>query len=545
MTATVAPPGRSAAAELDLTAILRQAEVDGGTALPERVPGEARVAVAPEHLPAACGAIVTRLDARLATMVGEDARETGEGFRLSYVFAVPPGRWATVEASVPAKAPSCPSVTPIVTAAHWYEREVQDLLGVVPLGHPDPRRLVLHDDWPAGVHPLRKDFDPVVPVPKVAGEPYRFHTLHGEGIVEIPVGPIHAGVIEPGHFRFAAVGEAILHLETRLFYTHRGIEKLAEGKSPTHVLQLAERICGACACSHAVAYCQAVELIAGVTVPPRAAAVRTICLELERLYNHLGDLGNICAGIGFAVGASFGALLKEELQRLNERLTGNRFLRGVCRLGGVRPGGLRALTAEGARDLSDTLREVALRFGEFINMLMASETAVERMVGTGVLATEAARALGAVGVAARASGVDLDSRRDHPHAYYDLLPQPVPVVVRTEGDARARALTRMDEAIVAFAVIRSILANMPEGESAVEVGPLPGDRVGFAATESPRGENLHWVRTAADGTIARYRVRSASYPNWPAVAAAVPGNLVPDFPLINKSFELCYACLDR
>jgi Ni,Fe-hydrogenase III large subunit/Ni,Fe-hydrogenase III component G len=506
-----------------------------------RVPGEVRVEIDPAKLPAACEAVSRRPGARLATMVGEDDRAAAGSFRLSYVFSLPDGMWQTVEAAIDPAWTSFPSVTPVVPAAHWYEREVQDLLGLVPVGHPDPRRLVLHDDWPDGVYPLRKDFDPSVPVPRVEREPYRFHHLHGEGILEIPVGPIHAGVIEPGHFRFAAVGEAILHLETRLFYTHRGIEKLAEGKTPGHVLQLAERICGACSCSHAAAYCQAVEQIAGVTIPPRAAALRTIFLELERLYNHLGDLGNICAGIGFAVGASFGARLKEELQRLNERLVGNRFLHGACRLGGVR----RDLEDEGVEDLGGTLKRVAADFREFIGVLMGSETAVERLTGTGVLATETARALGAVGVAARASGLNLDCRRDHPHAFYPHLPQAVPVPVRHEGDAKARALIRMDEAIAAFALVRATLANLPDGPVALDLGPLPADRVAFSATESPRGENLHWVRTGPDGTIERYRVRSASYPNWPAVAAAVPGNMVPDFPLINKSFELCYACLDR
>jgi Ni,Fe-hydrogenase III large subunit/Ni,Fe-hydrogenase III component G len=517
------------------------ATVIGGNLLPGRVPGEIRIEVSPSHLPDACAMVVDRLGARLATMVGEDDRADSNAFRLSYVFAASPGTWITIETAIDPDEAAFPSVTPVVPAAHWYEREVQDLLGLIPLGHPDPRRLVLHDDWPDGVYPLRKDFDPAVSVPHVEREPYQFHTLHGEGLLEIPVGPFHAGVIEPGHFRFAAVGEAILHLETRLFYTHRGIEKLAEGKNPSHVLQLAERICGACSCSHAVAYCQAIELIADADIPPRAAALRTIFLELERLYNHVGDLGNICAGIGFAVGASFGARLKEDLQQLNERLVGNRFLHGACRLGGVR----RDLSPEGTKDLDDTLTSVAREFGDFLELLMGSDTAVERLTNTGILPKKTARALGAVGVAARASGLDLDSRRDHPHAFYDRLPQPVPVPVRTEGDVKARALTRMDETITSFAIIRAVLANLPDGPIAIDLGPIPGNRVGFSATESPRGENVHWVRTDADGMIARYRVRSASYPNWPAVVASVPGNMVPDFPLINKSFELCYACLDR
>jgi Ni,Fe-hydrogenase III large subunit/Ni,Fe-hydrogenase III component G len=527
---------RPAGLATDLTTL-----VGGGLFLPGRVPGETRVEVSPARLPHACAAVAKRLDARLATMVGEDERATANAFRLSYTFAPAVGGWATVETAIDARDATFPSVTPLVPAANWYEREVRDLLGIEPVDHPDPRRLVLHDDWPEDVYPLRKDFDPAVPVPRVSREPYRFHTLHGEGILEIPVGPIHAGVIEPGHFRFAAVGEAILHLEARLFYTHRGIEKLAEGKRPAHVLQIAERICGACSGAQAVAYCQAVELITGTTIPDRAAALRTIWLELERLYNHIGDLGNICAGVGFAVGAAFGARLKDDLQRLNERLVGNRFLHGACQLGGVR----RDLAPEGAKDLDQILARVAREFGDFVALIVGSDTTMERCRGTGVLPEETARALGVVGVAARASGIDLDSRRDHPHAWYDRLPMALQAPVRSAGDVEARTLTRMDEAIVSFSLIRAALANLPEGPVVAELGPIPGDRSAFAVAESPRGETLHWVKTAADGTIGRYRVRSASYPNWPAVAAAVPGNMVPDFPLINKSFELCYACLDR
>jgi Ni,Fe-hydrogenase III large subunit/Ni,Fe-hydrogenase III component G len=512
----------------------------GGVKLPGRVPGEERIAVALDALPAACAAVATRANGRLATMVGQDNRLHSGGFLLSYTFAMPEGRWATVEAEVPPGEPVFPSVTPVVPAAYWYEREVRDLLGLEPEGHPDPRRLVMHDDWPEGVFPLRKDFDPSAPVPRVENEPYRFHTLHGEGIVEIPVGPIHAGVIEPGHFRFAAVGEAILALEPRLFYTHRGIEKLAEGKSPGHVLQIAERVCGACALSHAVSYCQAVEHAAGITIPDRAATIRTIGLELERLYNHIGDLGNMCAGVGFAVAAAMGARLKDDLQRLNERLAGNRFLRGLCTIGGVR----RDLPPRAASDVQTTLTTVGAEFGDLVALILGSDTTMDRFAGTGVLAADAARALGAVGIAARASGQDLDARRDHPHAAYGTLRQALDVPVCHEGDAKARARVRMAEVIASLAIVHDLLAALPEGPIRVDAEIPAGDRTGFSVTESPRGENLHWLRIT-DGVVSRYRVRSASYPNWPAVVAAAPGNMVPDFPLINKSFELCYACLDR
>ena len=514
----------------------------GGEVRAANVPGEIRIEVPASLLPSACDRLSKQLQTRLATMVGEDDRD-GEsgGFRLSYIFAPTSGGWITIETTINASDPTFPAITPLVPAANWYEREVQDLLGLVPVGHPNPARLVLHENWPSGIFPLRKDFDPSIPVPTAEASAPSFHHLHGEGIVEIPVGPIHAGVIEPGHFRFAAVGEEVLHLETRLFFTHRGIEKLVEGKSAAQVLPVAERICGVCSLSHAVAYCQAVELIAGDAPPPRAQAIRTLLLELERLYNHVGDLGNVCAGVGFAVGASTGARLKEDLQRLNERLSGNRFLRGICQLGGVR----RDLTVDAIQDLDGTLTQFAKEFADFINLVVGSETTMERFTSTGILSPENARQLATVGIAARSSGVDVDCRRDHPYSYYDQLPMPVPVVVRQDGDVKARVLNRMDEVIASLAIVRAILAHLPDGPISRTIGALPPNRVGYSATESPRGENLHWLRTGANGQIARYRVRSASYPNWPAVAASVPGNIVPDFPLINKSFELCYACLDR
>ncbi|MDO8689003.1 MAG: NADH-quinone oxidoreductase subunit C [Dehalococcoidia bacterium] len=500
--------------------------------------GGLRVVVPSYDLVDTCAAIIGGFEAPLSTMVGLDDRERTGRFRLVYVFSIK-GTWLSVETEIDPERPSFPSVTRRLPSAHWYEREVQDLLGLTPEGHPDPRRLILHDDWPKGVYPLRKDFDPAVPVPRVDGPKHRFHHLRGEGIVQIPVGPIHAGVIEPGHFRFAAVGEVVLHLESRLFYSHRGIEKLAEGKRFDHVLQIAERVCGACSLSHAVAYCQAIESIAGVAIPPRAAALRSLFLELERLYNHAGDLGNLCAGVGFAVGTSQGGRLKEDLMRLNERLTGHRFLRGVCRIGGVR----RDLEAVKLQDVAETLERVEAEFREFVDLIMGNDSFADRMTGTGVVPYQAARDLGAVGVAARASGVDRDARRDHPYAAYGGLQVKVPV--RKKGDVRSRAEVRVDESLASFSLCSDLISKLPDGPLDIEIGDLPAYRTGIGVTESPRGENVHWVRTGPGGTIDRYRIRSASFCNWPIVALSVPGNMVPDFPLINKSFELCYSCLDR
>jgi Ni,Fe-hydrogenase III large subunit len=268
-------------------------------------------------------------------------------------------------------------------------------------------------------------------------------------------------------------------------------------------------------------------------------AIRTLCLELERLYNHIGDLSNMCAGTGFAVGTSQGLWLKEEWQRLNERLFGHRFLRGICRIGGVR----RDLNAEAVVDAMKTLRGLFSLYQRFVELFTTTDSFTERMHRTGVVPTSAARDLGAVGVAARASGLDVDARRDHPHAAYPGLR--VPVVVKTTGDARARADVRIDEAFGSFRLAREILEGLPAGPLAAEVGAIPPDRTALGVTESVQGENIHWVRTDGQGRIDRYRIRAAAYCNWPIVALAVPGNMVPDFPLINKSFELCYACLDR
>ena len=434
----------TASADIGISpAVALAAAVPGATVQQPDVVGHERIEVPLGRLPEACQTVSDRLGGVLSTMVGIDDRDRAGHFRLVYVFAVG-AQWLSVEATVDPVAPVFPSVTPVLPAAHWYEREVQDLLGLVPEGHPDPRRLVLHEEWPAGVFPLRKDFDSTVAVGSGDGPMEPMYRLRGDGIVEIPVGPIHAGVIEPGHFRFAAVGEVVLHLEARLFYTHRGVEKVAEGKSAERVLQIAERTCGVCACSHAVSYCQAIEALAGVAAPPRAATLRTIFLELERLYNHVGDLGNMCAGVGFAVGASQGARIKESLQRLNERLTGSRFLRGVCRPGGVR----RDLDGAARRDLVMTLAVLEPDVRRFIDLLETTDPFQERLRGTGVLAPDVARALGAVGVAARASGIDRDARRDHPHAAYATLSVPVPV--QRDGDVRARLRVRVSETLASF-----------------------------------------------------------------------------------------------
>lgn len=432
------------------------------------------------------------------------------------------------------------SLTSLLSAAAWYEREIHDLFGIVPIGHPDLRPLVLHENWPEGLYPMRKDFPVNQHVP-VAHKEYDMVSVQGEGVFEVPVGPIHAGIIEPGHFRFSQAGEQIIHLDAKLFFTHRGIEKAVEGLSLETAIYHTERICGACSVSHAISYSQGVESIAKIEIPVQAKAIRVLVAELERLYNHVGDIGNLCAGLGFAVGVSNGSRLKECLMRLNENVTGNRFLRGMVIPGGVSMEITRQLSWEIQKNMDQLMKE----FADLIGLLQDNSAFLDRVESTGILSRQAARDLGVVGVAARASGVDIDMRRDHAYSLYKQLHFKVPVY--TSGDVAARLWVRAEEVEQSIQIITQVLENMPAWKDGLSI-PIPEITpysCGFGWSESPRGSNFHWVMIGENNRVYRYFIRSASYPNWPAVTVAAPGNIIPDFPLINKSFELCYACLDR
>lgn len=476
----------------------------------------------------------------LAAIFANDERSIIGDFAIYYIF-MGNGQFKGLKARIKGQGNlEFPSLTSVFQSAAWYEREIHDLFGLVPVGHPDLRRLVLHENWPIGLYPLRKDFRVDQEVP-VANVPYPMASVQGEGVFEVPVGPIHAGIIEPGHFRFSQSGEQIINLDAKLFFTHRGIEKGVEGLGIEQAIYQAERICGACSVSHAISYSQAIEEMAQIEIPPQAEAIRGIVAELERLYNHAGDIGNLCAGLGFSVGISHGSWLKELLMRLNESVTGNRFLRGM-----VIPGGVSMdITLDISREIQKTLNKVAEKFGEMMGLLYDNSAFLDRVDHTGILSHRAALDLGVVGVAARSSGVNMDMRRDYPYSIYKKLKFTVPI--HTSGDVAARLWTRADEVEQSLAVIREILTIMPgsSGGLAVAIPPIKPYTTGLGWSESARGGNLHWLMMGADNQIYRYFVRSASYHNWPAVTVAAPGNIIPDFPLINKSFELCYACLDR
>lgn len=479
------------------------------------------------------------------THVVNDERQLGHGFCLYLVLHFP-GEDFSLTLVAKGITDEFPTLALVFPALNWSEREAQDLFGLKAVGHPDPRSLVLHPGWPLGFYPLRKDYKAGEERNAFKRAPLVFPEMHGDGIFQVPVGPIHAGIIEPGHFRFYAIGEPVLHLEAQLFYTHKGIEKLVEGRSIEDGLRIIERVCGVCALSHGLAYCEAVEKLANVEVPRQGLLWRTILAELERIYNHVGDIGNMCAGVGFALGNANGSQSKEKFQRLNLEFFGHRFLRGI-----VIPGGVKSIPgSEDSQAIRYRLRELSADFEEWIPLLLKHDGFRQRAVTTGILKPENALEMGVTGPAARASGIPNDWRELHAHLLYPELK--VKSMVEEGGDAWSRLMVRVKETRESFLFLNTLLSEAIEGSTLIPNMPIPivledikAMVPAWGCVESPRGTDVIWLMLDEEGKIYRCRVRSASYANWPAVPLTVPGNIVPDFPLINKSFELCYSCCDR
>jgi Ni,Fe-hydrogenase III large subunit/Ni,Fe-hydrogenase III component G len=479
------------------------------------------------------------------THVVNDERQLGNGFCIYLVLHFP-GKDFSLTLVAKGIEDEFPALTTIFPALNWSEREAQDLFGLQAVGHPDPRSLVLHPGWPEGFHPLRKDYKMSQEHKAFKRAPLVFPEARGNGIFEVPVGPIHAGIIEPGHFRFYTIGEAVLHLEAQLFFTHKGIEKLLEGKSIEEGLHIVERVCGVCALSHGLAYCEAVEKLANLEVPRSVLLWRTILAELERAYNHIGDIGNMCAGVGFALGNANGMQCKEKLQRLNQEFFGHRFLRGM-----VVPGGINSIPgAQASQAILNRLQELSDDFEAWIPLLLHHDGYRQRAVTTGVLKPENALDLGVTGPAARAAGLENDWRELHAHLLYPELK--VKSMIEKEGDCWARLMVRVKETRESFRILQTLLPEIVKKPEYEVVSPklfsehkLRPWQPAWGCVESPRGTDVIWLMLDEESKIYRCRVRSASYANWPAVPLTVPGNIVPDFPLINKSFELCYSCCDR
>ncbi len=492
-----------------------------------------------ELVPGFCADLYRRWNARLVTVFADDAR-TGAGvFYLYYILALDAAHgFIILRVPVSQAAPEFTSLTNAIPAVNWQEREVQDLFGLKLVGHPNPRRCALHDDWPQ-VHPLRKDFDLKTVLAPFQGERHKFRKVEGEGVFQVPVGPVHAGTIEPGHFLFSVAGEPVLYLQLRMFYVHKGTEKLFESLPIAHGVRLAESISGDSSFAHATAFCHAVERAAGTQAPLRGCVLRSVCLELERLYNHIGDIGAICTDVAFATANMHAMRLKERLLRVNEHLTGNRLLRGMACLGGVRFD----WDDNQLQSIARVVAELRPEFDSLVQLIENSPSTLDRLQTTGILKPKVARDLGVVGIAGRASGFDHDLRRDFPHAAYDRVQVKVPVY--QVGDVAHRLRVRVDEVRESFSLIERLTANLPAGPVRVELGEVPAGRIALGYVEGWRGEIFHWIRTAPGNRLARCKVKDPSLQNWPALSEAILGNIIPDFPVVNKSFNLSYSGTDR
>ncbi len=453
-----------------------------------------------------------------------------EMFRVVYVFtAGPPDRRVELVLRAAAAEPHVPSLASISFPASRFEREMRDLYGIEPDNHPLPRSLVHHPRWPASWHPMRRDAGPR-PEPSTA-QPFPFLTVEGDGVYEIPVGPVHAGLIEPGHFRFSVVGETVLKLKARLWYVHKGIEKLSEGKSVDDGLALAERVSGDTAAGHTLAYCLAVEDALRIQTSPGIARMRAALLELERLHNHVADIGALCNDVAYGIAHAHTQRIRERLLRLNKATTGHRLLRG-----GIFPGGA---ALNHIPDTSD-IRAIATDLAQVVDIALGNSVIRERFTGTAVLTRQQAVDTGTLGYVAKASGLSYDARVAHPFCDQGST---VTVPQHTSGDVLARFLVRAQEAQTSAALLRELLPTLLATRLASRVPPAAGASTsGVGIVEGWRGTIVHRVELHPDAAaLARWKIVDPSFLNWPALPLAMVDTIVPDFPLANKSFNLSYA----
>ena len=436
---------------------------------------------------------------------------TADGALVRTLLAEPNGT-ARLE-TVASEEGVVPSIVDLAPAAGWDEREAHDLQGIRFAGHEPLRPLVNHDQALERWVPVR-----------------------GDDVYQLAVGPIHAGIIESGHFRFHLVGDRILHLDAQLFYKHRGLERAAEEKTLDEGLAYVSRACAACTVANGVAYASACEDALGLVPTAELRRARTILLELERTWSHLNDIAAICAGVSLAAGNNRFSALTERARRLNAVLTGHRFLFDTVRVGGSELT-LDAEQIEAAHEELASLNAAALRGWR---ERLGNTSFQDRLPDIGLVTAADAGRLGAVGPAARAAGLAQDLRASSPHLSYDGFAAVVPE--RAVGDVQARLEQRALELWQTFAILDDVL-DRPLRPASAEPGGEP-HAIGLGRVESPRGATSCVVERRGD-RIERLRLRTGSYANWPVVAYAATDNLLPDFPLINKSFELCYACVDR
>lgn len=435
-----------------------------------------------------------------------------------------------VIASVAVQGGGFPALSPVRPVAAWFERAIHDLWGHGAEGGTDVRPWLDHGHW--------GQTQPMAPRPGPPGrsaEPPEFAAVEGDPVLSVPVGPIHAGIIEPGHFRFAAGGESVVRLEARLGYTHKGTLTLLRGRSPRAAARFAARLSGDATVAHGIAFAHAAEAASGVAAPPRAAALRAVMAELERIANHLLDVGAITADAGFAYAQARCGLVREGVLRAAATAFGHRLM-----MDAVVPGGVATdLAAEGAAAIADAVDTVAAELPSLTRIIDASASLGDRLVGTGITPPALVARLGAGGVVGRAAGRAADARVVPGYAPYpDLAPV---IATSAEGDVDARVRVRLAELGESVRLVRALLAALPDGPVAATLPPADGEGIGCA--ELCRGDAWHWLRLEG-GVIAEAFLCDPSWRLWPLVEAAALDAVIADFPLINRSISASYSGVD-
>lgn len=482
----------------------------------------------------------------LPNMVANDERPINGNYALYYLLSMEEGDpgFVTVRAEVDPQSMEYPSVTPRVPACVWSEREAFDLFGLRAQGLPDERRLVLPDDWPADLYPLRKDSMDYRkrPAPVTDVENYSFlYEGQAEEVTEVPMGPLHITSDEPGHFRLFVEGEEIIDADYRLFYVHRGMEKVAESRlNYDAVTFLADRICGICGNAHSVAYAEAVEHAQGIEVPVRGQYIRAILLEVERLHSHLLNLGLVCHYCGFDTGFQHFFRVREKTMDLAVLLTGARKTYGLNLIGGVR------------RDILDAqkvatikyVREIRNEVEALVDMLVSTANFESRTAGVGRLDPAVARDYSPVGPCVRGSGIARDVRFDHPFDGYKYLSG---MKARSHDgcDVQSRTLVRVEEFMDSLTMIEQLLDGAPAGPVLTEDWRYTPHKFALGYTEAPRGEDMHWAQVGDNQKCYRWRAKAATYSNWPILRYMFRGNTVADAAIIVGSMDPCYSCTDR
>ena len=510
------------------------------------------------ELPLAVKTLYYDIGGFISTMIPNDERQINGCYALYYAismegskmteaddFAAEDKCFITVKTLIPGSDPTFPSVTPLVPACVWYEREAYDMFGLVAEGLPDKRRLVLSDDWPDGLHPLRKDAmdyryrpDPVDHRDEPDAE-FLFPT--GDAVVDVPLGPLHVTSDEPGHFRLFCDGDEIIDADYRLFYQHRGMEKLAENRMNYDQMgYLAERVCGICGYAHAIACIEAAEKAIKLEIPLRAQAIRVICLEIERLHSHLLNIGLACEVTGNYNAFMHIFRVREYSMELAQLVTGGRKTYGNVVMGGLR----RDMTNHEIKKGLEIINKLDIQISEIWDAVLEDKRQIGRWKGVGILDRQIARDFSPVGPNMRGSGFKRDNRYDHPYDFFKQIE--FEVAVEHGCDVFAREMVRYKELKSSIHIIRQCFEMMPQTPIMIDpVTMIKPENFALGHDEAPRGENVHWIMQGSAQKVYRWRCRAATYNNWPSLRYQFRGNNISDAALIVCSLDPCYSCTER